>query len=160
MPGWRNYSPHPKRYDITLTRYKTAYPRQVEAVLPTLGLGLREALCPSLKVYSYPCRLKVKRTTKIWAGTWERPNVEEISPSVQSVSVIALCPCGPQGAIATFDAAIEVEEGIVFDGNTAVTGAGGGAYSAVSRASFNGSVFTGNKAIWGGGWYQGFSLDR
>ncbi|CAM9161301.1 unnamed protein product [Ectocarpus sp. 13 AM-2016] len=58
---------------------------------------------------------------------------------------------GNGGAIATFDSAIKVEEGIVFDGNKAVTGAGGGAYSAISRASFNGSVFTGNEAIWGGG---------
>jgi len=57
-----------------------------------------------------------------------------------------------QGAIAVYDSTIRVEPAAFFGGNRAIDGAGGGVYCAVSVASFIGSFFTENEAVWGGGW--------
>lgn len=55
------------------------------------------------------------------------------------------------GAIHVVDATFATEQETVFEGNTAVIGAGGGVYCSKSVATFNGSSFTGNSAVWGGG---------
>lgn len=56
-----------------------------------------------------------------------------------------------EGAISTFDAKITTAEGSTFTSNTAGNGAGGGIYCSVSVVSLNGSIFTANEAVWGGG---------
>ncbi len=58
---------------------------------------------------------------------------------------------GSQGAIVAFGAIITVGQGSTITSNTAVSGAGGGIYCSSSAANFNGTVFTANKAVWGGG---------
>ncbi|CAM9112289.1 unnamed protein product, partial [Sphacelaria rigidula] len=55
------------------------------------------------------------------------------------------------GAIAVYASTILVEEGTVFSGNSAISGAGGGIYCSLAVASFRESIFTANEAIWGGG---------
>lgn len=55
-----------------------------------------------------------------------------------------------QGAISAFDTKITVM-GSALTSNTAAAGAGGGIYCWASVTSIDGSFFTANDAIWGGG---------
>eukprot|EP00752_Nemacystus_decipiens_P017814 g15971.t2 len=55
------------------------------------------------------------------------------------------------GAVYVVDSTFATEQETFFDGNTAVLGAGGGIYCSTAVAKFNGSSFTENSAIWGGG---------
>ncbi|CAM9501342.1 unnamed protein product, partial [Sphacelaria rigidula] len=55
------------------------------------------------------------------------------------------------GAIAVHTASIVAEGATNFNSNRAKNGAGGGIYCTVAVASFEGSTFTENEAVWGGG---------
>lgn len=57
------------------------------------------------------------------------------------------------GAVHVVDVTFATERETFFDANTAVNGAGGGVYCSKGIATFNGSSFTGNSAVWGGGEY-------
>lgn len=102
-----------------------------------------------------PCYKSSRRCAMYCAQDPTAPKIHFPAPS--SSLCLVNCPFVPQGAIAVHNAIILTEGTIVFGGNRAKAGAGGGVYCSLSVASFNGSVFTANEAIWGGGRCQGYS---
>lgn len=64
------------------------------------------------------------------------------------------------GAVHVVESTFATEQRTFFDGNTAVNGAGGGVYCSKAVATFNGSSFTENSAVWGGGEYLHSSFKR